>query len=128
MSNTQECLRTLLPLTDLDPIRTEMLTHIPQEDAQALVRYLYRECRSSPVAREVLPSLFAAVERSDKTISAWIREILDVFVWLEENHSTGRFLDILEYVSCAQEGSSGLQGHSIRWYLDNYGFHKKIAR
>jgi hypothetical protein len=123
-----DSIASLLPLGALQPEQLEALETIPESEAAALVRHIYWECKNSPVARDILPTLFAAVEQSDRSFSEWIREIIEVFCWLERADSTARFADVVEYISCACEGSSLQPGHSIHWYLEQYGFAKKIAK
>jgi hypothetical protein len=125
MGASQDTIATLLPTTGLTLKQVEALDSIPEQDASALVRYLFRECKSSPHASVVLPELFKVVEFSDRPLAEWVLEIVQVFSWLEGQGSSARFRDVLEYVSCAYEGSSSQEGHSIEWYLEQYGFEKR---
>ncbi len=125
MSTTRDTIATLLPLTELTISQVEMLGAISESDATALVRYLFREYKNSPHARSVLPELFKVAESSDRSVAQWVSEIVQVYAWLEKQESSARCKDVLEYVSCAYEGSSHQEGHSILWYLEQYGFEKK---
>lgn len=128
MGTSRDMISNLLPVVGLAPIQLEMLDTITTDDASALVRYLFRECKNSPEARFVLPALFKVVESSDRSLAKWVRELIEVFSWLEARNSSARFKDILEYVSCAYEGSASEVGHSIAWYLEQYGFEKRLER
>jgi hypothetical protein len=125
MGVSRDTITTLLPTTELTLQQVEALDVISVQDASALVRYLFRECKGSPLARQVLPDLCKVAEFSDRPLVDWVREIVQVFSWLEGQGSSARFRDVLEYVSCAYEGSSSQEGHSIQWYLEQYGFEKR---
>jgi hypothetical protein len=128
MSSARDTISNFLPVIELLPSQVTMLDSIAGDDASALVRYLFRECKNSPEARFVLPALFKVVESSDRSLAQWVRELVEVFSWLEVRNSSARFKDVLEYVSCAYEGSSSEVGHSIAWYLEQYGFEKSLER
>jgi len=125
MGTARDTLTTLLPVAELTSAQVEMLGAIAEGDASALVRHLFRECKNAPHARTILPELFNVAESSDRSLAQWVSEIVQVYSWLQEQNSSARFKDILEYVSCAYEGSSHQDGHSILWYLEQYGFEKR---
>jgi hypothetical protein len=124
---TLNILATLFSLAHLSASDRDAWSKVSESDAQIFVRYAYRECKNSPVAASVLLELVKRAKSSDLSLAFWVSEIVSVYRWLEEQSLQAKLGDIIEYVSCACEGSSLQSGHNINWYLDNYGFAGAVA-
>ena len=124
MSQARDILASLFPLVNLGSEELKVIDQISETDATLFVRSLYRECKSSPESAGVLAKLVALARQSDVDINVWVSDVNAVYRWFEQRAVTARALDVLEYISCAREGSSSQSGYSIEWYLDNYGFEK----
>lgn len=122
MTGSLNVLSTIFSLTQLSDAHLRACAELAAADVEALVRYVYRECKNSPQGSAVLGELVSRAEQSGVSLAQWISEILVVYRWLESRQERAPVREIIEYISCAQEGS-GLQiGHSIEWYLEHYGF------
>lgn len=119
-----DTLATLFSLANLTESQRAAYGEVSEADAQALVRYAYRECKSSPAGTVALLELAQRAEVSDVPLSQWISQILSVYRWMEVRHVQAQFREIVDYVSCACEGSGLQAGHSIEWYLEQYGFER----
>lgn len=117
-------LASIFSIAKLTQEQLAALSLLDLNEAQQLVRFAYPECKSSPLGASALTELVARAKQSDLSIATWVSEILMVYRWLELKGRSAKFLDILEYIGCAFEGSSLQPGHSIEWYLENYGFSK----
>ncbi len=122
MTRSLDVLSTLFSLTQLSCAHQSVCAELPVADAEALVRYAYRECKNSPQGAAALGDLVHRAEQSGVPLSQWIAEIVAVYRWLESRQLRAALREIVEYVSCAQEGSGSNAGHNIEWYLDQYGF------
>jgi hypothetical protein len=127
LPETLNILAALFSLTYLSDSERDAWSRISETEAQSFVRYTYRECKNSPVAARVLSELVERAHASDLSLAFWVREVVSVYRWLEERDLQAKLGDIIEYVSCACEGSSLQAGHNINWYLDNYGFAGAVA-
>jgi hypothetical protein len=117
-------LESVFSLSKMSESQRAVCARISEADARALVRYAYRECKGTPAGTAVLCDLLQRVEASDTSVSQWISEILTVYRWMETQKLRACLRDIIEYVSCACEGSALQSGHSIAWYLEHYGFQR----
>jgi hypothetical protein len=121
-TGTLDILATLFSLAKLTESQRAAYAEVSGADAQALVRYAYRECKSSPAGATALFELAQRVEVSDVPLSQWISQIISVYRWMEVRDVQAPFREIVDYVSCACEGSGLQAGHSVEWYLEQYGF------
>jgi len=122
VTQSLEVLSTLFSLTQLSSAHLQAFSETAVVDVEAFVRYTYWECKHSPQKSVVLGDIIQRAEQSGVSLSQWISEIVAVYRWLEAHQQRARLRDIIEYVSCAQEGSALQVGHSIQWYLEHYGF------
>jgi hypothetical protein len=122
VTQSLEVLSTLFSLTQLSGVHLRAFSELAIVDVEALVRYAYRECKHSPQGSVVLGDIVRRAEQSGVSLSQWISEIVAVYRWLESSQLRAPIREIIEYVSCAQEGSDLQVGHSIEWYLEHYGF------
>lgn len=118
------------PLAELVSIHTlsqdhqAILNQLAPDDAARLARYLYPEFKNNPRGATCLARFAEQVGSSALSIGDWSSQIIAVCEWLDARGQRARFDDIIEYISCALEGSSLQMGHDIQWYLDQYGFTK----
>jgi hypothetical protein len=122
VTQSLEVLSTLFSLAQLSSAHIRACSEIAVADVEALVRYAYRECKHSTQGSVVLGDIVRRAEQSGVSLSQWISEIVAVYRWLEVRQMRAPLREIIEYVSCAQEGSDLQVGHSIEWYLEHYGF------
>jgi hypothetical protein len=118
----------LIPVHALDQSCKDMLSCIDPVDAARLVRCVYREFKNDPHAPAALRGFISRVQTSASTPQEWVTQIICVYEWLEQRDLSARFDDVVEYISCAIEGSDLQPGHSIEWYLEQYGFEKGLRR
>jgi hypothetical protein len=128
VGDTLEVLATVFPVHTVDQETRAMLSRIDPETAGALVRSVYREFKNSPLSAAGIAKFTASVTFSAGTPQAFVLQIIEVYEWLEQHNASARFEDVVEYVNCALEGSSLQPGHSVQWYLAQYGFEKSTAR
>jgi hypothetical protein len=128
MQRNIEVLATIFSLAHLTGEQLQVCKGLAVVDVEALVRYAYRECKSSPHGAALLTDLIGRAEQSGVSLAQWVAEILLVYRWLEKNDKQASLSAIIEYVSCAQEGSDLQVGHSVEWYLDNYGFESACTK
>ena len=126
MSASLETFANVLPVQRLSDQHQEALAAIRSELASAFVRALYREWKNNPFAATQISELCTRGLSSEFPLSEWIEQVVRMYGWLSDRHSTAEFSDILDYVSCAFEGSSFQPGHNLDWYLTNYGFERAI--
>lgn len=119
-----DILAALFSVATLSDSQRAAYMQVSQADAQALVRYAYRECKSSPASATALHELAQRAETSDAPVAQWVSQIVAVYRWMEAQRLQAPFREVVEYVSCACEGSGLQSGHSIEWYLDQYGFER----
>ena len=123
-----DILSTIFSLAKLSEAQRTACEQIEAAYAEAFVRYAYRECKSSPVGSEALSALLTRVESSEMSLSQWICQIVTVYRWVERHQLAAALIDVMDYVACACEGSSFQEGHSIEWYLEQYGFERAVGR
>ena len=128
MQDTLEVLATALPIHFADKETRDLFSRIEPAMAAQLVRYLYPEFKNSPHGRGAMEKFAASVSFSAGTPGNFVSQILQVYEWLENQNSSAHFEDIIEYVSCAVEGSSLQPGHNLQWYLEQHGFEKATLR
>lgn len=125
-SSESRILDSLLGSASLEPVVMKAYDALPPQLAVDFVRAVYRELKNNPLAASLLSDICERASRSDSPLSAWISELVCAFRWLGERGSTAKVSDVLEYISCALEGSSRQSGHNVQWYLDNYGFERSV--
>lgn len=123
-----DILAAIFSIVRLNDAQRAACEKVQAAEAEALVRYAYRECKGSPLGAEGLYALVARAEGSDVPLSEWVAQIVAVYRWLEEQQRSAAFADVVEYVSCACEGSALQMGHEIQWYLQQYGFQNALPR
>ncbi len=124
ISGSLDIFATLFSVARLNDSQRGAYAAVRLDDAQALVRYAYRECKSSPIGAVVLQELAHRAEASDVPLSEWVSQLVAVYRWLEARQDEAAIRDIIDYVGCACEGSGLQAGHSIQWYLEQYGFER----
>ncbi len=128
MKDSLEVLATVLPIASVDEGMRTTLSRIDPSTAADLVRHLYREFKNSPHGAAALKKLAKSVEFSTSTPQDFVSQLVEVYDWLHKQNFSAGFDDVLEYVNCALEGSSLQPGHSIQWYLEQYGFEKRVSK
>lgn len=123
-SRILDILAVLVPPSSLTSSARQVYATLPEALAADFVRAVYPELKNNPAAKDLLISLAESAHASDAPLAAWITEILATCRWLEERGRRARLADMVDYVSCAVEGSALQQGHSVEWYLSNYGFER----
>lgn len=124
MSESLNTLATVFSLAALSEAQRTAFSCVAPVDVAALVRFTYHECKSTPLGATVLRDLAERAERSDLSVAQWVGQIVAVYRWMEQRQVRAPLKDIIEYISCACEGSSLSAGHSIEWYLEQYGFER----
>jgi hypothetical protein len=127
MTSSLDALSTLVSLNALPEPHRSSLACLPPEIEQALVRALYREWKNNPLAAPHLVELCSRSLVSEFSLAEWVEQVVRMYEWLHERRSTAAFSDVLEYVSCAFEGSTLQPGHNLDWYLNNYGFERATS-
>jgi hypothetical protein len=123
-SRVLDILSTVVPQNALTPTAQRAFSTISEALATDFVRAVYRELKNNPTAGDTLFALVESAHVSDAPLASWISEIVTTSKWLEERGRRAKLADMIDYVSCAVEGSSLQQGHSVEWYLSNYGFER----
>lgn len=126
MTSACEILEPFFSCAQLSVEEQRAIDSLSVGDASRLVRFLYRESKVSPDGRAWLSKFVDFARTSDCSVVEWIADVLAVYEWLEGRNAQARVADVLEYISCAREGSSSQPGHSIAWYLDSYGFAREV--
>ena len=117
-------LSCLVPFSALsDECAAAVLKLSPARSA-AFARVLYREWKNNPTAIAQLADLCNRALASEFSLDEWFEQVVRMYDWLRERGSTALFSDVIEYVSCAFEGSSLQPGHNLDWYLTNFGFER----
>lgn len=124
MKGSLDTLATVFSLVALSESQRAAFAQVDLADAEAFVRHTYRECKSMPIGATVLQSIAAQAERSDMSVSRWIVQIVTVYRWMEQRQLKASLMDVIDYIACACEGSALSAGHSIEWYLEQYGFER----
>lgn len=121
-SRVLEIFQSLCPLAAVAVEHQEALNTVPREIAASFVRYSYRELKNNPRAPQLLSDICARSISSEYSIAEWMTQLVRAFAWLERQEKRAALSDIVEYVSCAFEGSDLQPGHNLDWYLDTFGF------
>jgi hypothetical protein len=119
-----DMLADIVSIQALSQDQQSVLNQLGPSDATRLVRYLYPEFKNNPLSAEYLARFAEKMRNSALSVSDWSGQIIAVYEWLAAYKKRARFNDVVEYISCALEGSSLQMGHDIQWYLDHYGFAK----
>lgn len=117
-----ETFQSLCSLSSLSAEHQHALLTVPFELASSFVRHAYRELKNDPRAPQLLADICARSIASEYSVEEWVRQIVRAFDWLERNQKRAALGDIVEYVSCAFEGSDLQPGHNLDWYLETFGF------
>ncbi|MEN9846340.1 MAG: hypothetical protein RIS36_1487 [Pseudomonadota bacterium] len=112
----------LVPLSALSDEHRAVVSILSAERSAALARALYREWKNNPAAPNHLSEVCDRALASEFSLEEWLKQVARTYEWLRRRESTAHFSDVLEYVSCAFEGSSLQPGHNLDWYLTNFGF------
>lgn len=124
MTTSLELLADIASIQALSQDQQFVLNQLAPSDAARLVRYLYPEFKNNPLSVDCLARFAEKIRNSALSVSDWSSQIIVVYEWLAAHKKRARFDDVVEYISCALEGSSLLMGHDIQWYLEQYGFTK----
>ena len=114
----------LVPIGPLSEECRSAVVSLQPETSAALARVLYREWKNNPAAPSLLSGLCNRALSSEFSLDEWCAQILRMYDWLKERGNTAQFCDIVEYVSCAFEGSCLQPGHNLDWYLETFGFER----
>lgn len=117
-------LSLLVSLNSLSEQHRVAVSNLSPERSAALARALYREWKNNPSAPSHLSEICARALASEFSLEEWLEQVTRMYDWLQARGSTAHFSDILEYVSCAFEGSALQPGHNLDWYLTNFGFER----
>ena len=117
-----EIFQSLCSLSAVSEAHQDALMTVPSDRATSFVRYAYPELKNNPRAPQLLSDICARSIASEYGIGEWITQLVRAFEWLERKQSRAALSDIVEYVSCAFEGSGLQPGHNLDWYLETYGF------
>jgi hypothetical protein len=123
-SRVLEIFASLSSLGGLSHEELSVLSTVSPEVAEAFVRATFRDLKNNPLAPGLVQEVCARSISSEFSLTEWFRQVVRMYSWLHERRSTARFSDVLEYVSCAFEGSSLQPGHNLDWYLTHYGFER----
>jgi len=126
MKTNLDLISSVCTLANLDDNGRAALESVPSETLAAFVRHIYRELKNHPQADLWLQELVRYAGSSEFSLTQWLEQIVCAYRWLEQQHRTARFFDVVEYVGCAIEGSDLQPGHDLTWYLDQYGFEKAV--
>ncbi len=127
-SRILDILSAIVPPSTLSQEARRAFATIPETLVSDFVRAVYPELKNNPAAANTLVALAESAHVSDAPLTSWVREIVTTCRWLEERGRRAKLADMIDYVSCAVEGSSLQQGHSVEWYLSNYGFERSEPR
>jgi hypothetical protein len=112
----------LVPFGPLSAECRSAVVSLQPETSAALARVLYREWKNNPAAPSLLSELCNQALSSEFSLDEWCTQILRMYDWLKERGNTAHFCDVVQYVSCAFEGSCLQPGHNLDWYLETFGF------
>ncbi len=124
MTSASVDISCLVPLNALPDECAASVSRLSPARSTAVARVLYREWKNNPTATRQLTDLCNRALASEFSLDEWFEQVLRMYEWLRERGSTALFSDVLEYVSCAFEGSSLQPGHNLDWYLTNFGFER----
>lgn len=115
---------SLFSLAGFSSAELAALSTVSAEVAEAFVRVTYRDLKNNPLAPGLVQEVCARSLSSEFSLTEWFRQLVRMYSWLHERRSTAKFIDVLEYVGCAFEGSALQPGHNLEWYLTQYGFER----
>lgn len=121
-SRVLDLLGSAIPLSSVPVGAQSALAVLPDELAASFVRFAYRDLKNNPLAAAVLADIYERSLKSEFPISEWLVQINRVYGWLADRGSRGKLPDIVEYVSCAFEGTASQPGTTVDWFLSNFGF------
>ena len=124
MANPTYDLSLLVSLNALSEQHREAVSKLSPERSAAIARALYREWKNNPAAPAHLSQVCARALASEFSLEEWLEQVTRMYDWLHAQGCTAAFSDVLEYVSCAFEGSALQPGHNLDWYLTNFGFER----
>ena len=97
---------------------------VPLDIATSFIRHTYRDLKNDPRAPALISEVCSRSAASEFPLAEWLLQIIRVYEWLARQNRRANVTDVLEYITCAFEGSSLQPGHSLDWYLDQYGFER----
>ena len=124
MNSALDVFATVVPAGRFPEQDVVALSAVPVEVASSFVRATYRELKNNPLSSDWLRDLCERGVGSEFPLSEWLQQVSRMYAWLDQRGETARLPDVVEYVSCAFEGSSHQPGHNLDWYLSNYGFER----
>jgi hypothetical protein len=124
MTNPSYDISFLVPISGLSERHREAVFMLAPDRSAAVARALYRQWKNNPAAPSHLSDLCSRALASEFSLDEWCDQVVRMYAWLEERGSTALFPDVLEYVSCAFDGSCLQLGHNLDWYLTNFGFER----
>lgn len=117
---------SVVPLAALADSERMVLAHVSDDQARNFVRAVYHEFKNNPLASAHLRALIERASASEYSLGEWIEQLVVAYRWLDERARRARFVDIVDYISCAMDGSMRQAGHDVAWYLEQYGFERSI--
>ena len=126
MKASLDILSLIVPPLLLPERAQSALAALPEPLTQEFVRGVYRELKNNPASIDIVSTLCDRALTSEAPLASWIGAIVKTCRWLESERRAARLIDMIDYVSCAVEGSSLQNGHSGEWYLSNYGFERSV--
>jgi hypothetical protein len=123
-SRVLDTFSSIFSLAGFSSSELEALAAVPSDVAETFVRATYRDLKNNPLAGGLIQGVCARSLLSEFSLTEWFRQLNRMYAWLHERQSTAKFGDVLEYVGCAFEGSALQPGHSLDWYLTQYGFER----
>jgi hypothetical protein len=126
MKEALETLSVIVPPLLLSERAQEAFGALSASLAQDFVRCVYRELKNNPASIDIVSALCERAFASDAPLASWVGEIVKTSRWLEREGRSARLVDMIDYVSCAVEGSALQNGHSVEWYLSTYGFERSV--
>ncbi len=116
----------LTPLSSLSESERTHLEALPLPVAQSFVRHAFREIKNNPRGIFVLTEAIRYSSESELSAGEWFGQVNRVYEWLSSRGEWAPLTDILQYISCALEGSSLQCGHDLEWYLSAHGFSRSL--
>jgi hypothetical protein len=117
-------LSLLVSLNALSERHRAAVSKLSPEISAAVARALYREWKNNPAASSHLSDVCSRALASEFSLEEWLEQVTRMYDWVRARGSTAQFSDVIEYVSCAFEGSALQPGHNLDWYLANFGFER----
>jgi hypothetical protein len=121
VSDSITVISSVFPLAGFSVRELDMLRAVDLSIATNFARAVYRAAKNDPRAVSELRELFSEIKLSD-----WMQEIACVYEWLGQRELSAELGDVVQYVGCAIEGSNLTAGHTISWYLEQYGFEMSV--